>query len=95
MHTDVMDHPCELTTYSKLFFILVVKTTHVRLDSLAVGSHCTTCVIFFFIYVVNGILENLQKIECANGGKTQLSSAMCIYYTGQIQIGTDQVPDKC
>ena len=27
MYTDVMDHPCELTTYGKLFFTLVVKTT--------------------------------------------------------------------
>ena len=27
------DHPCELTTYGKLFFTLV-KTTHVMLDSL-------------------------------------------------------------
>ena len=67
-----MYHPCELTTYGKLFFTLVVKTTHVRLDSLAMGSHCNTCIIFFFIYVVNAILENLQKIECANGGKTRL-----------------------
>ena len=95
MYTDVMDHPCKLcklTKYSKLFFILVVKTTHVRLDSLSMTSHCTTCIIFFFIYVVNAILENLQKIECANCGKTRLSSAVC---TGQIQIGTDQVSDKC
>ena len=34
MYTDVMDNPCEMTTYGKLFFILLVKTTHVRLDSL-------------------------------------------------------------
>ena len=34
MYTDVMYHPYELTTKGKLFFILVVKITHVSLDSL-------------------------------------------------------------
>ena len=32
MCTNVIDYPCELTTYGKSFFTLVVKTTHVRLD---------------------------------------------------------------
>ena len=31
-----MDHPCELTTYSKLFLTLVVKRTHMRLNSLTI-----------------------------------------------------------
>ena len=34
MCTDVMDHPCEITTHGKSFFILVVKIMHVGLDSL-------------------------------------------------------------
>ena len=63
MCTDIMDHVCELTTKGKLFFTLLVKATHVRLDSLATRSHFTTCVIFIFICVVNGILQNLQKIK--------------------------------
>ena len=46
MYTDVIDHTGQLTTYGKLFFILVVKITCVRLDILAVECHCTTCVIF-------------------------------------------------
>ena len=46
MCTNVMDHPCELTTYGKLFFTPVAKTTHVSLDSLTMKSHCTTCYIF-------------------------------------------------
>ena len=46
MYTGVMDHPRELTTYGKLFFTLVVKTTHVRLDSLTIKSYYTTCVIY-------------------------------------------------
>ena len=74
MYTDVMDHPCELITYGKLFFILVVKATHMLLDCLTRKSHCATCVIFFFKCVVNGIPSNLQKIESANGGKTRMSS---------------------
>ena len=55
MYTDIIDHPYEHTSYGKLFFTLVVKTNHVRLDILTMNSHCTTCVIFFFIFVVNGI----------------------------------------
>ena len=55
MCTDVMGHQCELTSYGKLFFTLVVKITHVALDSFIMKSHCTTCVIYFFIHVVNGI----------------------------------------
>ena len=39
-----MDLPHELAFYSKLFFTLVVKTKHVRLESLTMNSHCTTCV---------------------------------------------------
>ena len=34
MCTDVKYHPRKLTTYDNLFFTLVVKITHVRLDSL-------------------------------------------------------------
>ena len=74
MYTDVMDHPCELTTYGNLFFTLVVKTTHVRLGRLTMKSHCTTCVIFFFICIVIGIPYYLQKIESPNGGKTRLNN---------------------
>ena len=32
----VMDHACELTTYGKLLFTLVVQTTPVKLDSLTI-----------------------------------------------------------
>ena len=53
MYTDVMDHPCEVINYGKLFFTLVVKTTCEI--SLAMKSHCTICVIFCFTCVVNGI----------------------------------------
>ena len=59
-HTDVMDHPCEYTTYGKLFFTLVVKTTHVRSNNLTMKSYCTTCVIFFFRYVETMILHKDQ-----------------------------------
>ena len=46
MYTDVMGLPHELASYSKLFFTIVVKVTHVRLESLTMNSHCTTCVIW-------------------------------------------------
>ena len=72
MSTDVMDNPHEITTYGTLFFTLKT-TTQVRLDSLTMQSHCTSCVIFFFTYVVNHIPQKLQKIESANGGKTRLN----------------------
>ena len=57
MYTDIM----ELTTYGKLFFTLVVKTTHLRLDSLTMKSHCSTCVIIFFICVVMGFHRIYRK----------------------------------
>ena len=50
MYIDVMDHPCELSTYSKLFFILVVKTTYVRLDSLTMGV-IVPHVLYFSLYM--------------------------------------------
>ena len=53
MYTDLMDHPCELTTFDKIFFTLVVKAGQVKLDSLTLKS--TTCALFFFICVVNEI----------------------------------------
>ena len=74
MYTDVMDHTCQLTIYGKLFFILVVKITCVRLDSPAVECHM--CYILF-IRVVNGILQNLQKIGSANGGKPRIITNTC------------------
>ena len=61
MCTNVMDHPCNLNTYG-----MVIKTTHVSLDSLTMKSHCITCV----TCVVNEIPLNLQKIERTNGRKT-------------------------
>ena len=36
-------------------------------------SHCSTCVIFFFICEINEIPQTLQKTESANGGKTRLT----------------------
>ena len=74
MYTDVMGHPCKVNTYGRLFFTLLVKAIHVRLDSLTNLSHCTTCVTFFFTSVVNGIRYHLQKIEIANSGKTRIVS---------------------
>ena len=72
MYTDVMDHPCELIIYGKLFFTLVAKTVHVRLDSLTMKNHHNAGVVFFFVCVVNLVPQNPQKIESANGGKTRM-----------------------
>ena len=44
MCTNVMDHPCNLNTYG-----MVIKITHVSLDSLTMKSHCIICVIFFYM----------------------------------------------
>ena len=71
MCTNVMDHPCELTTHGKLFFTPVLKTTREfrQFDHEESLYH----VIFFFMCVVNEIPLNLQKIESAYGGKTRMS----------------------
>ena len=61
MWTDVIDHPYELTTYGKLFFTLMVKITHVRLDSLTMKSHPIACVTFFFMCVVNRIPYRIYR----------------------------------
>ena len=64
MSTNVMDHPCNLNTYG-----MVIKTTHVSLDSLTMKSHCIICVIFFYMCRKWDSIES-TKIERTNGGKT-------------------------
>ena len=68
--THVMNNPCELSTWGKVFFILVVKTTHVKLDSLAMESERTTRVIFF-LHICSK-LDSIESTEnrSANGGKS-------------------------
>ena len=64
MYTDVMDHPCELTTYGKLFFKLVVKTTHVRVYSLTMKSHYHMCYIFLHMCSKWDSIDSTENRKC-------------------------------
>ena len=60
MCTDVMYYPCQITTYGKLFFTLVVKTTCVRLGSLVMKNHSS------FFFQNEEILVQLDELDKLN-----------------------------
>ena len=62
MYTDVMDHPCKLTTYGTLFFTLVVKTTPVRLDHVESLYHM--CYIFVHACSKWELIESTENRKC-------------------------------
>ena len=49
MYTDIMDHPYEHTSYGKLFFTLVGKTTHLRLDGVIMNIFWVLDVLYFSV----------------------------------------------
>ena len=61
MYTNVMDHPYELTTYGKLFFTLVVKTTHVRIQFDHEESLYYMCYIFLHTHSKWDSIESTEN----------------------------------
>ena len=66
------------------------ETTHVKLDSLTMKSHCTTCVIFFFKCVVIGIPQNLQiPVGCALSASRPERSHQMLALVGKGELGNN------